>query len=143
MYQPLFAVDNNKNVTPILCSKFQVSANSRNWTVYLEENATFSDGSRVTPEDVIATYTQAKANDYYANRFYHLWEMAVTEDGKGVIVRLYNPQNCSFETVVKTAPVLGFASCKKVDLLENTVEELALEPKLQVGPYEIISLRFE
>jgi alpha-mannosidase len=65
------------------------------------------------------------------------------EDGKGIVVRLYNPQNCSFETVVKTAPVLGFASCKKVDLLENTVEELALEPKLQVGPYEIVSLRFE
>jgi hypothetical protein len=44
---------------------------------------------------------------------------------------------------VETAPVLGFASCKKVDLLENTVEELALEPKLQVGPYEIVNLRFE
>ena len=91
MYQPLFAVDNNKNATPILCSRFQVSANSRNWTVYLEENATFSDGSRVTPEDVIATYTQAKANDYYSNRFYHLWEMAVTEDGKGVIFKLDTP----------------------------------------------------
>ena len=65
------------------------------------------------------------------------------EDGRGIIVRLYNPQNRSFETVVKTAPVLGLTSCKKVDLLENTVEELALEPKLQVGPYEIVSLKFE
>jgi len=45
MYQPLFAVDNNKNVTPILCSQFQVSANSRNWTIYIEENATFSEVS--------------------------------------------------------------------------------------------------
>ena len=91
MYQPLFAVDNNKNVTPILCGKFQVSANSRNWTVWLDEDATFSDGTKVTPEDVIATYTKAKENDYYANRFYHLWEMGLTEDGKGVIFKLDTP----------------------------------------------------
>ena len=65
------------------------------------------------------------------------------EDGKGIVVRLYNPKNCRVDTTVRTAPVLGLTSCKKVDLLENTVEELALEPKLQVGPYEIVNLKFE
>ena len=48
MYQPLFAVDNKKNPTPILCGKHQVSANQRNWFIYLDPDATFSDGSRVT-----------------------------------------------------------------------------------------------
>ena len=91
MYQPMFAVDNNKNVTPILCGAFQVSANSRNWTFWVDENATFSDGSKVTAEDVLATYQKAKSNDYYANRFYHLWEMALTEDGKGVIFKMDTP----------------------------------------------------
>jgi len=91
MYQPLFAVDNNKNVTPILCGSFQVSANSRNWTFYVDPNAAFSDGTRVTAEDVLATYTKAKENDYYKNRFYHLWEMALTEDGKGVIFKMDTP----------------------------------------------------
>ena len=91
MYQPLFAVDNKKNVTPILCGAYQVSANSRNWTFYVDENATFSDGTKVTAEDVIATYTQAKQNDYYTNRFFHLWERAITEDGKGVIFKLDTP----------------------------------------------------
>lgn len=91
MYQPLFAVDNNKNVTPILCGSYQVSANSRNWTFYVDPNATFSDGSRVTAEDVLATYAKAKENDYYKNRFYHLWEMALTEDGKGVIFKMDTP----------------------------------------------------
>ena len=91
MYQPLFAVDNQKNVTPILCGSFQVSANSRNWTFYVDPNATFSDGTKVTADDVLATYAQAQQNDYYKNRFYHLWEMALTEDGKGVIFKLDTP----------------------------------------------------
>lgn len=91
MYQPLFAVDNNKNITPILCGSFQVSANSRNWTFYVDPNATYSDGTKVTAEDVLATYTKAKENDYYKNRFYHLWEMALTEDGKGVIFKMDTP----------------------------------------------------
>ena len=88
MYQPLFAVDNNKNVTPILAGQYQVSANSRNVTVWLDENATFSDGSHVTPNDVIATYQQAKVNDYYKNRFTHLLDVVLTEDGTGVIFQL-------------------------------------------------------
>ena len=91
MYQPLFAVDNNKNVTPILCGSYQVSANSRNWTVYVDENAHFSDGSKVTANDVLATYTKAKENDYYKNRFYHMWELALTEDGKGVVFKMDTP----------------------------------------------------
>ena len=91
MYQPLFAVDNHKNVTPILCGGYQVSPNGRTWTVYVDENATFSDGSKVTAEDVLATYQKAKENDYYKNRFYHIWEMNLTEDGKGVVFGLDTP----------------------------------------------------
>ena len=88
MYQPLFAVDSKKNPTPILAGKYQVSANSRNVTVWLDQNATFSDGSYVTPNDVIATYQQAKVNDYYCNRFTHLIDIVLTEDGSGVIFQL-------------------------------------------------------
>ncbi len=91
MYQPLFAVDNNKNPVPILCSGFQVSASSRTWTFYVDENAYFSDGTKVTPEDVLATYKKAKENDYYKHRFYHVWELDLTEDGKGVVFGLDTP----------------------------------------------------
>ena len=45
MYQGLFAVDSKKNVTPILCGQYEVSDNRRNWTFYLDPNATFSDGT--------------------------------------------------------------------------------------------------
>lgn len=81
MYQGLFAVDNKKNTTPILCGRYQVSANSRNMTVYLDSAATYSDGSKVTPADVVATYWQAKENDYYKNRLRHIINIEETEDG--------------------------------------------------------------
>lgn len=90
MYQGLFATDNSKNVTPILCSSYRVSANSRNWTIYLEKNATFSDGTKVTAQDVVATYQQAMVNDYYKNRFFHFVNVEATEDG-GVLFQLDTP----------------------------------------------------
>ena len=120
MYQPLFAVDNNKNVTPILCGAYQVSANSRNWTFYVDENASFSDGTKVTAEDVLATYAKAKENDYYKNRFYHLWEMALTEDGKGVIFKMDTP----FENL----PLLLDVPIVKASEVEATIP-------LGTGPY--------
>ena len=64
MYQPLFAVNNKKQPTPILCGRYKVSANQRNWFIYLDPNATFSDGSKVRVDDVIASYNQAMQNDY-------------------------------------------------------------------------------
>lgn len=81
MYQGLFAVDNKKNTTPILCGSYRISSNQQNITVYLDSNATFSDGSKVTPADVVASYWQAKENDYYANRYRHLINIEATEDG--------------------------------------------------------------
>ena len=81
MYQGLFAVDSDKNPTPILCSSYRISANSKTWVIYLEANATFSDGTKVTAQDVVATYNKAMENDYYKNRFYHLTEVEALDDG--------------------------------------------------------------
>ena len=88
MYQGLFAVSSDKKATPILAGSYYVSTNSRNWTIYLDTNATFSDGTKVTANDVVATYQQAMVNDYYKNRFYkHLLDVSATEDG-GILFQL-------------------------------------------------------
>lgn len=81
MYQGLFAVSSKKQATPILCSSYRVSADTKEWIFYLESGATFSDGTHVTPQDVVATYEKAKENDYYKGRFYHLFKMDILEDG--------------------------------------------------------------
>lgn len=120
MYQPLFAVDNKKNTTPILAGGYRVSANFRNWTVYVDEFATFSDGSKVRPEDVIATYRKAMENDYYKGRFTHVVDVVLTEDGKGVIFQL--------DTPYENLPLLLDIPIVK----ENEVEA---ELPLGTGPY--------
>lgn len=91
MYQPLFAVSSSKVASPILCGGYRVTSDSRTWIIYVDSNATFSDGTPVTPNDVLATYEKAKTNDYYKNRFYHLQLLKLTEDGTGVIFGLDTP----------------------------------------------------
>ena len=120
MYQGLFAVDSKKNPTPILCGSYQVSANLKNWTIYLDSRATFSDGTPVTAEDVVATYQCAMENDYYANRFCkHLLDVSVTENG-GVLFQL--------DTAMENFPIL-------LDVPILKASETTAERPLGTGPY--------
>ena len=81
MYQGLFAVDAKNNTTPILCSSYHITPDNRTWTIYLEPDATFSDGTRVTVQDVVASYEQARQNVYYKGRFTHIARVELSSDG--------------------------------------------------------------
>jgi peptide/nickel transport system substrate-binding protein len=92
MYQGLFTVNSKFEAVPILCSAFQVAPSNMIYTCYIEGNATFSDGSKVTAEDVVASYKYAMANDYYEARFrYYLSEVKLSSDGTGVTFMLNTP----------------------------------------------------
>lgn len=121
MYQGLFAVDANYEVTPILCKQWQVSANNKTWIFYLE-NATFSDGSRVTVEDVYETYQAAMKSDYYKGRFTHVYEILMGEDGS-IVFNLYNP----FENL----PIL-------LDIPILKASQIEAENPLGTGPYRLV-----
>lgn len=84
MYQGLFSVDRKNNPWPILCSYYQVSPDNRTWTFYVDENARFSDGTKVTAADVVASYTAAKESDYYKGRF--TWVDSFAEGEKNTII---------------------------------------------------------
>ena len=87
LYQGLFTVDSKYNVEPVLCSHYYVSDTMTTYTFFLDENATFSDGSRVTPEDVHASLISAISSKIYSGRFYRVLNVAVTDDG-GITVDL-------------------------------------------------------
>ena len=55
IYQGLFAVSPDYEAVPILCDQYRVSSTYKIYTFYVDD-ATFSDGTPVTIEDVAASY---------------------------------------------------------------------------------------
>ena len=78
MYQGLFAVDREYQVVPILCDRYQVSEDMKTYTIYIDEDAKFSDGSSLTLYDVLESYEAAWASDYYKGRFTHVEDISIS-----------------------------------------------------------------
>lgn len=121
IYQNLFNVDAQLNVEPILCREFQVSPDSRTWTFYIENNATFSDGTMLTIHDVLATYEAAQKSPFYGGRFTHLVNMSLTDDG-GITFRMSTPYE-------------NLPQLLDVPILKST--QVESEHPLGTGPYAL------
>lgn len=90
IYQGLFAVDSNYEAWPILCSNYWVSTDMMTWSFYIHENATFSDGTPLTPEDVLASLEYAMEIDMYRGRFHLVRSLYLSTDG-AITFKLYTP----------------------------------------------------
>ncbi len=89
MYQSLFSVDRNYNVTPILCDSYRVSGDMKTYT-FVPAKALFSDGTTLTANDVAASLNAARGeNSYYKGRFLHV--TSITAEGGAVVVQLDTP----------------------------------------------------
>ena len=84
LYQSLFVTDRNYKTYPVLCKQYSISKDMKTYTIYLE-NATFSDGSVLTAQDVVATLTAAQSSAYYSGRFQHIRSITAGENGSVVI----------------------------------------------------------
>lgn len=89
LYQGLFTMNRSYGTEPVLCKSYRVSQDMKTYTFYLE-NAIFSDGSRLSATDVIASYQAAKASKIYGGRFMHILSVTEGEDG-GVVITLDTP----------------------------------------------------
>ncbi len=89
LYQGLFTVSREYEVFPVLCKTYTVSQDMLRYTFYLE-NATFSDGSPLTAQDVAASLLAARDSTVYRGRLQAITDITVTEDG-GVQVLLSTP----------------------------------------------------
>ena len=118
LYQSLFSVDREYKVEPQLCKNYRMSQDMKTYTFYIAD-ATFTDGSRLTAEDVCATLLAAKDSLYYGGRFTQITEIALSEDG-GVKVKAKVP--------MENLPLLlDIPIIKASQLLENH--------PLGTGPY--------
>ena len=118
LYQGLFSVDRNYNVEPVLCKNYRVSPDMMTYTFYLEY-ATFSDGTLVSEEDVIATLQAALESKYYEGRFNHVRSVEAGEAG-GIVI--------SLDTPYENLPILLDVPILKATQLEE-------EMPLGTGPY--------
>ena len=118
VYQGLFSVDRDYNPRPVLCKNYTVSKDMKTYTFYLEE-ATFSDGSVLTVQDVVASLQAAKESAYYGGRFQYVSDISLSSDG-GVTI--------SLRTGYENLPLL-------LDIPIVREAEVAADNPLGTGPY--------
>lgn len=123
LYQGLFVVDREYQVTPMLCKNYRMSEDMRIYTFYVE-NATFSDGSAVTAQDVMDSLLKAKESTLYSGRFWRVEEIRLSDDG-GVTVQLNTPYE-------------NFPILLDVPILQS--EQLEQDFPLGTGPYVFSSV---
>ena len=117
LYQSLFVVDREYQVEPMLVKSYSRSQDMKTYTFYLE-NATFSDGTRLTAEDVVATLEAARESAIYSGRMRHISQ--ITIEGGAVVVEL--------KTAYENLPILLDIPILKASQLEE-------DYPLGTGPY--------
>ena len=94
IYESLIVIDDNYEPSAGIAQSWECSANCRTWTFHLRSNVTFSDGTALTANDVVATinYILERANDtnsaqkgYYQNLKYFVKEASAKDDSTVVI----------------------------------------------------------
>lgn len=120
IYQGLFTVSRDYQVEPMLCKSYRRSEDMRSYTFYLE-NATFSDGSRLTAADVVASLEAARESQYYGGRFFFINQISLSSDG-GVTVLL--------DAAMENLPVL-------LDIPILREDQLTADRPLGTGPYAL------
>lgn len=107
LYEGLFTVDRNYQVTPVLCQSYSRSADMRSYTFRVGE-ATFSDGSAVTAADVYASLNAARTSAYYSGRFQHVTSLTKNEDE--VTIKLDTP--CDNFPILLDIPIVKAGEVK-------------------------------
>jgi len=88
VYQGLFSVNRDYEAEPMLCERYAVTADLKTYTFYLTA-AMFSDGSRVTAADVVASLNAAQESRWYGGRLQQVKSISVS--GEAVVIELKTP----------------------------------------------------
>lgn len=114
VYESLVTIDDDYLPQPGLCESWEESGNGKTWTFHLRENITFSDGTPLTAQDVVATaqYILDRANDsnsqnpgYYFNLKYFIKSISASGDHT-VVVKTASGRNYWGILYAMTFPVL-------------------------------------
>ncbi len=94
IYESLIYIDDDYLPQGKLAQSWELSSNGKTWTFYLRPAVTFSDGTPLTAQDVVASarYILDRANDenttdsgFYANLKYFISSISATDDSTVVV----------------------------------------------------------
>ncbi|MBQ8768653.1 MAG: ABC transporter substrate-binding protein [Oscillospiraceae bacterium] len=88
IYQGLFSVNREYEAEPVLCESYSATADLKTYTFYLAD-ALFSDGSRVTANDVVASLNEAQESRWYGGRLQQV--KSITVSGEAVVIEMKTP----------------------------------------------------
>lgn len=114
IYDTLFAVDDKLNIQPQMVESWTTSADGKVWTFKLREGLTFSDGEKVTSNDVIASLTrwsQADAMGQILNAHGAAW---AASDARTFTLTLSQPWGFVLDALGKPGAPVPFVLPAKV-----------------------------
>lgn len=121
LYQGLFSVNRNYQPAPALCKQYSVSDDMLTYTFQLEA-ATFSDGTSLTANDVVASLQAAKDSPMYKGRFTHIAD--ITSDKGNVVITL--------NTAMENLPLL-------LDIPIVKASQVTSDSPVGTGPYTLVA----
>jgi peptide/nickel transport system substrate-binding protein len=93
VYQGLVSRTPEQKIVPSLASDFTVSDDRLTYTFTLREGVTFDDGQALTPQDVVWSLQQHKANAAWANAADLARVKTVAADGQKITITLSEPDS--------------------------------------------------
>ena len=120
LYQGLFFVSSEYRAEPVLCKTYSCSDDLKTY-VFTLEDATFSDGSPLGVQDVIASLQAAMGSPVYGNRLRHVKELSATAEGALKI---------TLDTAYENLPLL-------LDIPVVRAQDVESDRPLGTGPYTL------
>ena len=97
MYEGLFALDQQFEVSQVLCSGYTASEDGLTWTVTLRSGVTFSDGSPLTSAEVVSSLETARTSALYSARF---TDIGAITAGEGTVTMTLTRANGSLPALL-------------------------------------------
>ncbi|KFI52793.1 ABC transporter substrate-binding protein [Bifidobacterium biavatii] len=108
VYEGLVARDENNQVVPSIAKSWDESKDGLTYTFHLNENMTFSNGDKLTAEDVAWSINQLIKNQYHDADSLSMVKSVASDDDKNIVTITLNTANSNLLWTLTGRPGLVF-----------------------------------
>ncbi|RSX51687.1 ABC transporter substrate-binding protein [Bifidobacterium goeldii] len=128
VYEGLVARDENNQVVPAIAKSWEHSADGLTYTFHLNENMTFSNGDKLTAEDVAWSINQLIKNQYHDADSLNMVKSVAADDDANTVTITLNTANSNLLWTLTGRPGLVFDKDAKYDAKTEAIGS---------GPYTV------